>query len=283
MRVLVTGATGFVGRHVVKRLASQHHQVVAVHREHSNLADIDCESIECIKCDLGDAEQVQRLIESLGKIDAVVHLAWQGLPNYRDLIHIEANLPQSYHFLKKVIEAGVQRILVTGTCLEYGMIDGALSEDQVVQPTCSYAIAKDSLRRFLELLQATYKFNLTWARLFYVYGPGQNSRSLLSQLQTAVARGDAEFPMSGGEQLRDFLPIEQAAEYLTSLVELYGNHGIVNICQGKPTSVRRLVEQWLVTENKRIQLKLGVYPYPDYEPLAFWGDNRKLNHITHQS
>jgi nucleoside-diphosphate-sugar epimerase len=225
------------------------------------------------------ASRSESISHRIGHIDAVVHLAWPGLPNYRDRDHFEKHLPDSYHFLKELITAGCKRVLVTGTCFEYGMQNGCLDETHGTNPTNPYGLAKDCLRRFLERLQDGSSFDLTWTRLFYVYGEGQNSKSLLSQLKNAVTGGASVFPMSGGEQLRDFLPIEEAATSIADLIELNFNVGQVNICSGSPTSVRKLVETWLVNNNKSIELQLGHYPYPDFEPMAFWGSRDKLDQL----
>ncbi len=132
------------------------------------------------------------------------------------------------------------------------------------------------LRRQLEYLQQVQPFNLTWARLFYLYGEGQAENSLLPQLRKAVERGDTVFNMSGGEQLRDYLPVTEVAKYLVALAMTDQDHGIVNICSGKPVSVRKLVEGWIKENSWPVNLNLGYYPYPDYEPMAFWGDQKKL-------
>jgi dTDP-6-deoxy-L-talose 4-dehydrogenase (NAD+) len=151
------------------------------------------------------------------------------------------------------------------------MQSGQLSEPMETKPSNPYGLAKDTLRKFLELLKADRAFTFQWARLFYLYGPGQNPKSLLAQLERALDQGDAEFPMSNGEQLRDYIPVERAASDLVRLVEHPECDGIVNICSGKPVSVRSLVERFIKSSGKDIRLKLGQYPYPDYEPLAFWG------------
>ena len=148
-----------------------------------------------------------------------------------------------------------------------------------VKPTTSYGLAKDCLHRFLRILQYSFPFQLTWARLFYTYGPGQNPRSLIAQLDAAIDRGESTFPMSGGEQLRDYLPISKIACHLATLAENQTFDGTVNVCSGNPISVRRLVEQHCAARNAAITLNLGHYPYPDYEPLAIWGDNSLLQSI----
>jgi dTDP-6-deoxy-L-talose 4-dehydrogenase (NAD+) len=95
-------------------------------------------------------------------------------------------------------------------------------------------------------------------------------------LRQAALRGDAEFPMSGGEQLRDYLPVETVAQSLAKVSLLPEATGILNICSGRPVSIRSLVEQWIAAGNWRIEPRLGCYPYPEYEPMAFWGDAARL-------
>ena len=125
-------------------------------------------------------------------------------------------------------------------------------------------------------LQRERPFALTWARLFYLHGEGQAETALWPQLRRAVESGAATFPMSGGEQLRDYLPVEQAADHLVALALQRRGHGIVNVCSGVPVSVRSLVEGWLAANAWTIALDLGRYPYPAHEPMAFWGDASKL-------
>lgn len=138
-------------------------------------------------------------------------MAWPGLPNYDSLSHYEETLPADYRFIKKMVLSGVKQVLVTGTCFEYGMQNGCLSVEMPTVPTAPYGLAKDTLRRSLEMLQKAHPFTLQWVRLFYLHGQGQNPKSLFSQLDAAIDRGDPVFRMSGGEQLRDYLPVEEAA------------------------------------------------------------------------
>jgi dTDP-6-deoxy-L-talose 4-dehydrogenase (NAD+) len=178
-----------------------------------------------------------------------------------------------------MIESGLKNILVAGTCFEYGMRSGPLSEGVETRPTNPYGFAKDSLRRQLEYLKVFVPFNLIWARLFYLYGEGQAENSLFPQLRTAVERRDRAFDMSGGEQLRDYLQISEVAKMIVALVMKQRDVGPINICSGQPISVRKLVEEWIKANGWSISLNLGHYPYPDYEPMAFWGDRRKLDEL----
>jgi nucleoside-diphosphate-sugar epimerase len=276
MRVVITGASGFVGRHVVPALLAREHEVIALGRSESRLRQFDWwDNVQFVQCDTAVPLPLD-LGDRLAGPVVLIHLAWSGLPNYSALFHFEDELPAQYRFLRAMIELGAQQVLVAGTCLEYGLQNGCLRETAFTSPTTSYGIAKDSLRRMLLALQQQLPFTLKWARLFYMNGPGQPIRSLFGQLDQAIKAGDAKFEMSAGEQLRDYLPVDEAARRLVRLLECPSCEGIYNVCSGSPVSVRRLVEDYLERMRSNITLELGALPYPAHEPLAFWGDVRKF-------
>ncbi|WP_457330903.1 NAD-dependent epimerase/dehydratase family protein [Rhizobacter sp. P5_C2] len=277
MKIALTGATGFVGRHTVQALARcSDVEVVATARSAERPAHLPSH-VRYVALDL--ATTGLNAFELLGRPDTLVHLAWSGLPNYRSLHHFESELPRQYSFLRTMLDAGLGSLLVTGTCYEYGMSSGELAESVVAPPANPYAHAKGVLHQQLEFLRASQPFALTWARLFYMHGEGQFATSLVPQLAAAVARGDVSFPMSRGEQLRDYLPVETVASCLAELAVRCPGAGTINVCSGQPISVRAFVEQLLERNGWRIALDLGKYPVPDYEPLAFWGCSRRLHEL----
>ncbi len=275
MTIVVTGASGFVGRHVLHALAAlTEEEIVAVSRHVPNALPKD---VRHVALDLAQAKKED--YARLGNPDTLVHLAWGGLPNYLSRHHFEIELPRHYRFLRFMIEAGLSSLLVTGTCYEYGMVDGALDEDRQPLPANPYAFAKVALLRQLEFLRAGHPFALTWARLFYTWGDGQSPTSIYPLLLAAAAGGDSTFPMSSGEQLRDYLPVSAVADILARLALRRADVGVVNVSSGEPVSIRALVERWIAEAGWSITPDLGRFPYPSYEPLAFWGTIAKREAI----
>jgi dTDP-6-deoxy-L-talose 4-dehydrogenase (NAD+) len=281
MKILVTGATGFVGNHVIEYLLDKKHNVIATARNVEKIEHFEWfPSVQYLPFDINSAYDKSALFDYFGQPDKLIHLAWEGLPNFNSPIHIESNLMNQYRFLKSYLDAGGKHLLVTGTCFEYGLQDGCLSEDVLPNPITAYGIAKDSLRKFLQLLHSQQNpFIFQWVRLFYIYGQGQQATSIIPQLEAAIERKDAVFNMSGGEQTRDYLPVSKVAEYICRIALQEDITGVINCCSNEPLSVKRLVEDYIKLHSASIQMNLGHYPYTKYEPMHFWGDNTRLKSI----
>lgn len=275
MKVAVSGANGFIGRYVLAELARRNCDTIALLRG-PDPGDLPG-APKIVSCDLTKIDNPT--LEAIGDADVLIHLAWGGLPNYRSPHHYDVELPAQHRFLSALVRNGLKTLVSTGTCFEYGFQYGPLTETIKTQPSNSYGIAKDSLRQKLERLQQEHPFNFCWGRLFYIYGEGQGPSSLFSLLKSAVDGNLPQFNMSGGEQLRDYLPVETVAAHIVELALRQANCGIVNICSGEPISVRRLVETWCQNNGWQISLNLHHYPYADHEPMAFWGDPKKLKMI----
>lgn len=283
MRVLVTGATGFIGTHVINELIKRDVEIIATSRSERRAKLKSWYSgVTFVEHDI--QHTTGNLFSKFHKPDIVIHLAWSGLPNYKNLFHIESELHKQYSFIRKLVGDGLSNLNITGTCFEYGMQEGLLNEEgNLARAENSYALAKDSLRKFLQLLQQENSFAFKWLRLFYMYGSGQNENSILSKLQSAIDQNDHTFNMSGGQQVRDYLPVEEVARHIVTCSLQTKTQGIINISSNNPVKIVDLVNRYLIERNKTISLNLGFYPYPDYEPFSFWGDNTKLNNIYIQN
>ena len=279
LKLAITGASGFIGKHLLKELLLDNVELSIVGRNFNDPLFAN-KNIKLIKLDISNPPK--NTFELMGRPDVLIHLAWGGLPKYLSLHHFELELPAQYRFLKGLVQAGLKNLLVTGTCFEYGMQSGELEEGMLEKPINPYGSAKNTLLKQLTYLQSELPFSLVWARLFYMYGAGQSEHSLMSQLANSVSRGEKVFRMSGGEQLRDFLPVEDVVEKLIFLAKARMNIGVVNICSGIPISVRGFVESQIKKNGWAIDLDLGFHPYANYEPMAFWGSSRKFRNLIEQ-
>lgn len=209
----------------------------------------------------------------------LIHCAWVDYRDIYSLSHIKVNCFNSYLWIEKLISEGLKNVTCIGSAFEYGLINGELNENINTKPNTPYSVAKDSLRKSLELLTKDRGVTFKWLRVFNVFGKGQHPKTLFGLLDTAILEKQAIFKMSGGEQLRDYIDIKDLAAMITRVSLQNKINGVINCCSGKSVSVRRLVEKYLAQRNVEMELDLGFYPYSEYEPMAYWGSVEKLNTI----
>ena len=273
MKVALTGGSGFIGQHVRKLLVKSEHDVLLVARNQAKIDELGVNE-KFVIADI--SEDRNSWFNYLDRPDVLIHLAWGGLPNYLDNYHVEVELPLQSQFLSKVIASGLPKLVVTGTCYEYGMSSGALSEDHKTNPNTPYGIAKDRLRKDLFELKSKKDFELTWARIFYPYGEGQSENSIYSQLTRAIFNNEKEFAMGSGTQMLDFIQVTRVASVLVSLATRCAGVGIVNIGSGNPQSVLDFVQSQIRALGAQLEPLVGTLPDRNFESQSFWADETKL-------
>lgn len=276
MKIAISGASGFIGQYVLRELQSRGVKSVALSRSFA------CDSspsatVKWVMLDV--ANPPSNPFKAMDEPDVLVHLAWGGLPNYQSHHHVDVELPSQLAFLTACVRNGLKKLVVAGTCYEYGLASGELTEEQPTQPCTQYGLAKDMLREALFGLRRQYSFNLAWLRLFYLYGREQSEKSLYRMLLSAINRGEKTFDMSGGEQLRDFLPVHEAARLIVEIAHRENVNGIFNVCSGQPIAVRDMVQAWIEASGAKIAMNLGQIPYSPNEAMAFWGRRKKLDAV----
>jgi nucleoside-diphosphate-sugar epimerase len=278
MKVLVTGASGYIGQHLITNILHEKIDIIASASSEKSIDKFKWKNdVKYVSLDIFNYDNSLNLFKYFDSPDKVIHLAWRGLPNYNDKFHFENNLPKDVQFLTNLITNGAKDITVAGTCFEYGLQEGSLLEEMETYPCTYYGLAKDSLRKYLELLSLQHKFKLKWLRLFYSFGDGQSEKSILSLLKMAIQNKLTSFEMSGGEQIRDYLPIEIMTQKIIDVSLKSDYAGILNICSGNPTKLKDFIFEYLQDQN--IELKFGVFPYNKYEPMEFWGDTEKFKNV----
>ena len=277
MKVALTGGTGFIGQHIRKLLAKSDHDVLLVVREQAKIGELGANE-KFVIADIGEGRD--DWFDHLNRPDVLLHLAWGGLPNYLDSYHVEVELPLQVQFLKRLVLTGLGKLVVTGTCYEYGLISGALVESQDTNPNTPYGVAKDRLRRSLSDLRSETDFELTWARIFYPYGDGQSEMSIHSQLRSAISYGDQQFKMGSGKQVLDFISVERVASVLVSLATYCEGVGIVNVGSGKPQMVLDFIQDQIQKLGAQIVPLVGAIPDRKFESQAFWADISKLKSLN---
>jgi nucleoside-diphosphate-sugar epimerase len=270
----VTGATGFIGRHVGAALERRGYEVHSVARsarpgdraggrEHSE--------------DLLAPGAVERLIGAVAPTH-LLHLAWHAeAESYLESAENARWLETSESLLREFTASGGQRAVVTGTCAEYDWASAAtpLSEHRsALAPRGAYGVAKDSLRRRLDLLSADTGLSSAWARLFFLFGPAQDTQRLVPSLATALLAGRPA-PCSEGLQVRDYLLSSEAAEALAALLDSEVT-GPVNVASGHGVAVRDLAELVGVAAGRPELLRVGGLPDRPEDPPYLVADTGRL-------
>jgi nucleoside-diphosphate-sugar epimerase len=273
MKVLLTGHSGFIGQNLLKYLLKKKINLFVT--KHNNIKIFGKKNINII--DLNNRLNQKNYLTDF---DLVIHAAWSSLENYNSTNHLKKILPENIKFLKKLIYLGAKNLVVLGTCFELGDCFGEVKETQIMKPNTQYGKAKKLLYDKLISLQKKQFFNLTWIRIFYIYGSTQRNKSIFSQLKNFNAMQSGKvFELTEGKQLRDYMHVTTLAKKIIDLSFLNKDFGIVNVCSGKPISIKNLVLKWKNKFKWKIKFKFGSKSLKKYEPNSFWGSTLKLKTI----
>lgn len=277
MKILVTGATGGLGRLVIPQLLKVGHQVVATSTSVQKAKELPFFKYVTYIAHNLNAQNAGNLFTFFQCPDLVIHLAWEKLNEYKNEGHLTTILQSHKAFAFNLLSNGLKDFTVVGTCYEYGLTEGELTEAQIAQPTLPYPKAKLALKEYIDSLKNEYDFNFKWIRVFYVFGEIYGRKNLYTLLTEAIANQQKNFNMSGGEQIRDFLTPLDIAQNIAQIATQQKITGIINCCSGKPVKLKNFVLDYLTQYNCTMLLNLGFYPYADYEPMETWGSVTKLN------
>ena len=271
MKILVTGANGYLGQGIVKHILDCGNEVVAADFKVDHIDDRADRRI----VDLFSIEDPYNYFDHP---DVLLHLAWRdGFVHYSDS-HID-DLPKHYAFIKNIAESDIKTISVMGSMHEIGFFEGSIKEDTPCSPTTPYGIAKNALRQLTEMLCKQKLKNFMWLRGYYIVGNSQYGSSIFSKITAAEAEGKTEFPFTLGQNQFDFVDYEEFCNQVARSVSQEDVLGVINICSGHPEKLADRVERFIVENGYKIKLKYGAFPDRPYDSKAVWGDATKINSI----
>jgi nucleoside-diphosphate-sugar epimerase len=278
VRVLLTGATGFIGSHVTRHLLDQGHDVHVLLRESSDRWRIT-DLLDRVKVLHGGLPLTSDTSAEIARLEpqVCVHAAWFATPG--EYLHSERNLDHvgaSLGLARALAQTGCSRFVGLGTCFEYDTRLGYLSEGATpTRPASLYAASKLSTGLILERFGDNVGMDIAWARIFYQYGPYEDRRRLVPSVIRALLAGD-EARVTRGEQVRDFLHIKDVAGALCA-VALSDLRGPVNIGSGSPVTVRQVVNQIGALLGRQELVSLGALPYGPGDPMFVCADTSRLS------
>ncbi len=271
--VLVTGAGGYIGRHVVQALIDEGHEVSAVDL---NLFYVD-DRAKKIHVDIFNSDK--NIYEMVGKPDICIHLAWQDGFIHDSERHM-LNLAKHYIFIKQMLEGGLKHISIMGTMHEIGYWEGEIDEDTPANPLTLYGIAKNALRQSMNGLLKNYPDVIyQWLRAYYIYGDDSFNKSIFTKIAIMENEGKKVFPFTSGENKYDFIEVNRLATQIAKASTQKKIQGIINCCSGEPISLKEQVEKFLIEKNYKIRPEYGAFPDREYDSPGVWGNATKIREI----
>lgn len=275
MRILVTGASGYLGRGIVNELLNRKHEIIA--------SDLSSDFIdERATYIAGNIFDIKDPYSYFQQPEAVLHLAWRnGFVHDADN-HLQ-DLPLHDSFIKKMMDAGIEKVCVMGSMHEIGFYEGSINENTPCNPMNQYGIAKNALRQSLELYANVKKVKFIWLRGFYIVGNSINGSSIFSKIALAIKEGNLEFPFTSGQNQYDYLDYSEFCRQVGAAISQDRILGVINICSGKPEKLCDRVEQFIRDNDYNIKLVYGAYPDRPYDSKAVWGNDKKIRRILEES
>ena len=271
-KVLVTGATGFLGSHCLAPLVARGYEVLALYRHR---APVDVVGVRWIRGDVMDREGMRRIVEE-HKPKGLLHLAWFVEPG--KLITDASNISwvaASLDLIRAFREAGGERCTVSGSCYEYDWRYGYCVEGLTpCEPDTLYGAAKDGLRRAFLAYCGTSGLSGSWGRAYFMYGPRENPARLVSSVILSLLKGQPA-KSSHGLQVRDYMHIQDVADGLVTLFAA-DVQGPYNIAAGTATTIREIVERIGVITGRSDLLQIGALPARANDLPLVLGDTRRM-------
>ena len=272
MKILVTGANGYIGSKVVKQLCDYKCDVIATDLANTN---VDTRA-RFIKANIFDKRD--NWFVFFEKPDVCLHLAWRDGFVHDSNKHM-LDLSSHYAFITNLIDSGLQTFIGMGTMHEVGYWEGAIDEDTPCNPLSQYGIAKNALRKSIEVYASKKACRFMWLRAYYIYGDDLYGNSIFCKIRQAVGDGKHFFPFTTGKNKYDFIHVDLLAKQIAACSMQNEVLGLINCCSGNPVSLAEQIEWYIAFNKLPIFLEYGKYPDRPYDSPCVYGDNKKINRV----
>ncbi len=273
-KVLLTGANGYLGSHVVEFLLNNGYDVHCVDLCNSNIPS----RARFINKNIFEFNE--NIYKDLGEPDLLIHLAWRKGFAHNALEHM-SDLSAHFDFLHNMLKGGLKNLSVMGSMHEVGYHIGKIDEFTPCKPMSQYGIAKNALQTALsELIGREFKdVSFKWLRGYYICGDDENSSSIFSKILAAERNGQKLFPFTSGKSKYDFLPVSEISKQIALASLQTEINGIINCCSGMAVPLAEKVESFIRERNLNIRLDYGKFPDRPYDSPEVYGDNGKIKKI----
>ncbi len=266
MRIFITGATGFIGKHVVDRLKPNNELLLLTRR-----------TVEGENCVIGNLSDIDMLKDTIKQFqpEAIIHIAWEGIPDYAYDMS-KNNLVYGLNILDLCKYVGCKTILFTGSCWEYEQPCGEIREDHELSYANAFKVCKNSLNQLATVFCAENNIKMYWTRFFYVYGPGQKLNSLIPSIILSLKKGETPNLLSPLNK-NDFVYVKFVAKSIEFILKNKPENIIFNIGSGESTAIVDILR--IVTKQLSVDIDFDKYKANEGQPIDFYASLENLDKL----
>ena len=277
MKILLTGATGFLGSHIAENLLENGFELILTKRNNSNLKNCQSFSLNVAWVNTDEDLWMDEVINFNPRI--IIHSAWNGVSssNRDDWESQLSNIDYMYFLLKIAKECNIDKFISLGSQAEYGQFEGRISEDYPLNPTTTYGAVKLVASRILKMFCEDNNIKWYWLRVFSVFGEREDEKWLIPSVIKAMLTEQTEMNFTPCEQKYAYLYVRDFAQSITNVVIANGSSGIYNLSSDSPLSLKDILGTIKDRVNPYFKLNFGQLAYRENQSMHIEGDSTKFN------